>query len=121
MTINQKRRLDDMWRIFCLQKWDYKSVLSGERTDIVHHFIGKRNEAVRWYIPNGIPLTHEEHQFLECNEREEQNAILIEKLGTVWYEDLIKQSNRIAKYLNVELIKAHLKGEMPHYIDGWYL
>lgn len=46
-----------------------RSILSGQPTEVAHHHIKKStSNSLRYYLPNLIPLTHEEHRILHANE-----------------------------------------------------
>ena len=74
-----------------------KSILSGEPTEVAHHFIKKsKSTALRYYLPNLIPLTHKEHLRLHCNESY-WSGVIIKKKGIEWFKDLEKKKNQIVK------------------------
>ena len=121
MTAAQIKELDALFQKQVLEDWEHISILSGEKAEVVHHFIGRRKKATRWYKPNGIPLTDAEHKQLEYNDRKQLEGEIIKRLGTIWHERLLKQSNRTAKYLDHQKVKDHLQKNTKNYIDNWYV
>jgi len=85
-----------------------------------HHFHGRRNHSVRWWIPNGICLCDAHHT------KERYSAHLnpawfqetmIKIRGPEWLEDLIKRTALIFKWQkHLEEIKLYLKGELEDYL-----
>jgi len=121
MTTSQSHELDKQFQIIGLEMWNGKSVLSGLPATVIHHFYGRRNEATRWYLPNAIALTHEEHMRLHDEEKKGMEDAIIVRLGTLWFENLRRVSNRTAKYFTYEDVLAHLKGQSKHYLKDWYV
>jgi hypothetical protein len=121
MTNSQSHHLDSLFQEVGLQRWKGKSIISGSPATVVHHFYGRRNKATRWYLPNAIPLTHEEHMRLHSEETELMENIIISKLGTIWFEELRKTAQRTAKYFTYEEVLAHLQGKTEHYLKNWYV
>lgn len=121
MTKTQEKKLDAFFQQAGMHRCKGLSVLSGKPAEVVHHFVGRRNKATRWYLPNAIPLTDDEHKYLEYCERREQSELVIQRLGTYWYDELMYQANRPAKYLEYETVLAHLRGECDNYIPTWYV
>lgn len=121
MSPGQENKLDRWFQQVGLQRFGGKSVISGQPAVVVHHFYGRRNKATRWYLPNAIPLTHEEHMRLHSEETELMENIIIAKLGTVWFEELRKTANRTAKYFTFSDVWDHLNGETVHYLKDWHV
>lgn len=121
MTAAEHKQLDGLFQEKGLVQFKGKSVLSGKPAEVVHHFYGRRNHATRWFLPNAIALTHEEHMYLH-NEAQEatENAIIV-RLGTLWFENLRKQSNRTAKYYSHADVLEHLEGKSENYLKNWYV
>lgn len=89
-----------------------KSIISGEPTEVAHHWIYKvHSNATRYYIPNGIPITNEEHGTLHGKRPEAlQNQIVIQR-GTAWLEDLERERKKIVKLTSGYLEEALTKLE----------
>ncbi len=92
------------------------SILGG-KAEVIHHFKPKsQGLSVRWYKPNGISLTNDQHQEIHGKNRAKLEKAIIEKLGDKWIKDVRIQSTRIVKYPNEEAIINHIKGEIKNYI-----
>lgn len=83
-----------------------------------HHYIGRRNRATRWYLPNGFCLSALRHtmgvQSAHENPEWFRNEAL-NKRGQEWLDDIIKQSNKMFKGTYEEVL-AYLNGETDNYI-----
>jgi 5-methylcytosine-specific restriction endonuclease McrA len=81
----------------------------GERLVTVgHHFISKKNSlALRFYIPNIIPICKECHSLVHCQPHLVEPKICF-KLGTEWYEDLMETKRQGVKF-NLEWIETQYK------------
>lgn len=74
-----------------------RSILSGAETQVAHHHVHKsKSSALRYYIPNLIPLTHSEHLALHNNESFYASKI-VQIRGIEWFEDIEKKKNEIVK------------------------
>jgi hypothetical protein len=90
----------------------------GGKTDVIHHFVPKSHGlSIRWYVPNGIPLTNEQHRDIHGKNRAVLEKEIILRLGRKWRSDLRMQQNKIAKYLNFESVKSHINGEIENYVN----
>jgi len=70
--------------------------LLGGKTEVVHHFISKGagGDKLRWYEPNGIPLTNAQHQAIHGKYRKEYEDRIIAIKGQAWLNDLYRQLNQ---------------------------
>lgn len=69
-------------------------LLTDEPTQVAHHHVHKsKSNALRYYIPNLIPLTHTSHLALHMNESYWASKI-VQIRGIAWFEELerIKQT-----------------------------
>lgn len=74
-----------------------KCVLTGQPTQVAHHHIKKsKSTALRYYLPNLVPLTHQAHLRLHCDETF-WSSKLVEIYGIEWFQDLEKKKNTIVK------------------------
>ena len=74
-----------------------RSILSGAPTEVAHHHVHKsKSLALRYYIPNLIPLTHAEHQALHHNESYWASKI-VRIRGVKWFDDLERKKNQRVK------------------------
>jgi len=93
-----KERKDQQWRKEVKDLYGDRCVICGskERTNI-HHYIGRRNLAVRWYPPNGVPLCPSHHvygiQSAHQNPLWFQDKMIVLR-GQYWLDDLRNQSNK---------------------------
>jgi len=71
--------------------------LTGAPTEVAHHFVKKsKSNALRYYIPNLIPLSHAAHQALHNNESY-YSGLLIQRRGLAWFEDIEREKRRPMK------------------------
>ena len=94
---NKKVRLrskaDKLWFEAVMKQWNYKSVVSGQPAQQVHHFFPKGQYGhLRYDLDNGIPLTTVEH----FNHHHRGDPLIhqqiIEKRGKKWYNKLRKKA-----------------------------
>ncbi len=72
-------------------------LLSGAPTEVAHHHIKKsESSALRYYIPNLIPLTHKAHQALHAHETVYSSRIVAIK-GLDWWHDIEREKRRDVK------------------------
>ena len=72
-------------------------LLTGGPTEVAHHHVKKsKSNALRYYIPNLIPLTHAAHQALHHNEGYWCSKIVQIK-GIEWWEDIEREKRRDMK------------------------
>lgn len=112
MTKSQRHNLDKLYQAVGVQK---ACVISGMKATVVHHFIGRRNKATRWYLPNAVPLTHEHHLHAHAHPLGFEKY-MIQKRGYKWYDNLRKQANKIAKNIQYQNVIDHLSGKREHYL-----
>lgn len=71
--------------------------LTGAPTEVAHHFVKKsKSNALRYYIPNLIPLTHAAHQALHANESY-YSGLIIQQRGLAWFEDIEREKRKTMK------------------------
>lgn len=118
MTESQSRDLDQYFQDRLLQKYKEISLLGGKAT-VIHHFKHKTGGySLRWYVPNGIPLSLEQHNNFHGAKRNEMEGMVYAIKGRSWKVDLINQSKRIVKLyqLNFSKVKDHIDGLEENYI-----
>lgn len=72
-------------------------IFTGEPTEVAHHAIKKStSSALRYYLPNLIPLTHKAHLRLHCDEIT-WTGRLIQMKGMEWWEDLERERRKPMK------------------------
>lgn len=122
MTKNEIKKLDNLWRkkvieyygVNCTIQECYKSLEKGINT---HHFIGRRNRALRWYIPNGIPLCPGCHTFKAQSAHQDSpwfTDYMRSFRGDDWHKDLTGRRNTIFKG-TYEQVYKYLIGEAETY------
>lgn len=74
-----------------------RSILSGEPTEVIHHRIKKsESNYLRYYLPNGVPLTNTEHDAIHSRGKSIEldiDAIM----GEEWCNDLREKRKNICK------------------------
>lgn len=85
-----------------------------------HHFHGRRNHSVRWWIPNGVPLCDNHHiknKFSAHLNPAWFQKTMVEIRGEEWLEDLIQRTAKIFHWQkHLEEIKRYLNGELEDYL-----
>ena len=72
-------------------------IFTGEPTEVAHHAIKKSTaSALRYYLPNLIPLTHKAHLRLHSDEIT-WTGRLIQIKGMEWWEDLERERRKPMK------------------------
>lgn len=72
-------------------------LLTGAPTEVAHHHVKKsESNALRYYIPNLIPLTHKAHTALHCHETLYSSKIVAIK-GLDWWADIEREKRRAIK------------------------
>ena len=116
MTNEQIKELDALFQNTILRR-NPTSWLGG-KAEVVHHFItkGAGGLSTRWFLPNGIPLTNEQHQDIHGKNRNQlEEAIQIHK-GNCWRKILTARANVIAKDVSFEKVKGYLLGTEADYL-----
>lgn len=115
LTRSRIARLDRLFQEQCLKDANYISLLGG-RAEVVHHYKGRDDLALRWYKPNGIPLTNEQHNAIENTDRNMLESEIQRIKGKGWQMQVINQERRTAKNLNSAAIEAHIMGLADNYL-----
>ena len=94
------KKADKLYQIKMIKEQPY-SVISGEPTEVIHHFIPKgQSNSLRYNALNGVPLTNGEH----CRHHKSGDpeiVLTIEKTrGQEWVEYL-QQTRRIICKFNI--------------------
>lgn len=72
-------------------------LLTGAPTEVAHHHVKKsESNALRYYLPNLIPLTHKAHIALHSHETLYSSKIVAIK-GLDWWHDLEREKRREMK------------------------
>lgn len=119
MTKKEIKELDNLWAKMVKNDAGLKCELSGECNCQLHphHYIGRRNRATRWYLPNGVCLSASRHTMSIWSAHQNPEWFRQEMLqirGDKWLEDIIKQSSKVCK-TDFDTVKAYLGGELDNY------
>lgn len=91
-----RRQNDALFQEIC-KKLNPVSVISGQPTEVIHHLVKKsHSNFLRYYIPNGIPLTNQEHDSLHNKGNSVELEISV-KIGQERLADLNSKKNTICK------------------------
>lgn len=111
-----RNKCDSLLTPIIKQMYPY-CLLTGEPTEVAHHAIKKStSSALRYYIPNLVPLTHKAHMRLH-NDEILWTGRLIALKGLDWWHDLEEKKKETVKtdvhwYMeNYERLKALLTRE----------
>jgi len=85
-----------------------------------HHFYGRRNRAMRWYIPNGVCLCDYHHTNGKWSAHKNpawfQNK-MVKIRGEEWLEELIQRASIVFHWQKfLPEIKEYLKNERSDYL-----
>jgi len=87
---------------------------SGEMCQLhPHHYVGRKNRATRWYLPNGICLCASHHTMGIRSAHQDPEWFrgeILKVRGKDWLKDIVNQSNKVFKGTYEQVI-AHLTGE----------
>lgn len=121
MTIAEVKKLRAEWKTIILKKYGYNSILGGVAVD-VHHFIpSSRGIAFDFWLPNGIPLTREQHSILHSSDKRAEGYIehINAVKGQQWDLDLKKRAIQFstgAKDIQYNKVKDYLNNLSEDYI-----
>ena len=83
-----KKKADKLYQIRLIEQKPV-SIISGQATEVIHHFIRKSQSAnLRYDYANGVPLTNKEHCQHHLSGDPSIVADIIKAYGREWYEDL---------------------------------
>ena len=116
VTKEQIKTLDRMWQEKVLNNSKHISLL-GCTADVGHHWISKGagGFSLRWFIPNGIPLNHTQHDVIHNKGAEELKELIKNIKGKEWENILAKQRMKCVKYIEYKEIVKHINGETSKY------
>ena len=107
----EKRLRDQADKLFqvALIKMKPVSVVSGEPTEVIHHFVPKaQSNNLRYDEKNGVPLTHAEHFAHHTKGDPDIVTTIVKVNGVKWYNDLQIRRRIICK-LNVGYLEEVIK------------
>jgi len=86
-----------------------RSVVSGQPTQVIHHFVPKsQSNNLRYDWDNGVPLTNSEHFTHEKKRDPTVSGACIKEYGQAWFDDL-QARRRIIRKLNITYLKEVIK------------
>jgi predicted restriction endonuclease len=110
--IVKKSTLDKLWSLKIKERAGFKCEICGTTENLnSHHIIGRRNHAVRWFLPNGICLCVQHHMgSLSAHQNSPWfMAELVRIRGVDSINDLMIKAREIFKWKkNTEEIKEQL-------------
>lgn len=125
MTKKEIKDLDKLFSKKVKEEAGEKCEITGNEEDYndecqlhPHHFVGRRNRATRWYLPNGILLSASKHKLSLWSAHENPEWFrgqMLDIRGKKWLDDVIKQSNKVFKG-NYETVLKYLNGEIDNYV-----
>ena len=86
-----RRKADDLLQDYIRAKYgkDYCLNCGSEYVQVGHHFVAKKNSnALRYYLPNIIPLCNKCHSLITCQPHLVEPRICF-TFGEDWYENLM--------------------------------
>jgi len=96
-TVKKMRAKCDKLLTPIIKKLYPQCIFTGEPTQVAHHAIKKStSSALRYYLPNLIPLTNQSHLRLHSDEIL-WTGKLIQVKGMDWWEDLMEKKNVYTK------------------------
>jgi len=120
MTKKNIKKLDALWSAHVKAEAGYKCELCGKNANECqlhgHHFIGRRNRATRWFLPNGIALCASHHTLSIWSAHENPEwfrSQMLDIRGMKWLKELITQSNKIFKGTMKEVLE-HYAGKKDY-------
>jgi len=120
LTKGQIKKLDRLWQKKVLTSLGGRSVLGG-MAEVAHHFKtkGAHGFYLRWYIPNGIPLTNEQHQRIHGKDGKMIEDEIYEIKGQEWSRGLSTycghRKTGLLNPIRYEDVIRHLNGEIKYY------
>ena len=102
------KKADKLYQLWLIREKP-KSYVSGQPTEVIHHFVYKsQSNNLRYDFKNGTPLTHREHSRHHLSGDFSIHGDIQKKMGTKWYDDLQLRRRPICK-LNVGYLEEVIK------------
>lgn len=121
MTKTEINKLDRIWKQKVFENAIWRCELSGLTPAVAqlhpHHYVGRRNRATRWYLPNGICLSASMHTMgvkSAHGDPEYFRKIILDIRGQLWLNDLVKQSNKVCKS-SYQTVLDYFEGKTDNY------
>jgi len=84
----------------------------------VHHYVGRRNRACRWYIPNGVCLCSGCHTMSLWSAHQNPEWFrgqIMERRGDIWLKDIWQQMNKTFKGTYEDVLE-HYEDKTKNYV-----
>jgi len=102
-----RNKADKLYQVKLIEKKP-RSVVSGEPTEVIHHYIRKsQSNNLRYDYENGIPLTNKEHCQLHLSGDPDIIARILKANGQEWHDDL-QARRRIPQKLNKSYLEEKI-------------
>jgi hypothetical protein len=111
-------KLDSLWSKKVKELSGYRDQLTGGAGKESHHFITRTNRALRWWLPNGICLSVENHTGNTFSAHKSPKAFkeaIRRRRGEDWYKEIMQRKNRIFKGSYGDVLD-YLNGEANDYL-----
>ena len=93
-----RKEADKLWFQVVMERYHWKSLVSGKPATQVHHFFPKSLYGhLRYDLDNGIPLTQGEHFAHHHRGDPTIHQTIIKKKGRKWYEKLLHKAHHTHK------------------------
>ena len=114
MKKSLRSKLDKLWGQKIHERGRCE-ICDSTRTLQAHHIYGRRNGAVRWYVPNGCLLCAGCHKFSQLSAHESPLWFaekILELRGQAWLDDLKARRNGSGKFTDADF--ERLKQEIEN-------
>ena len=105
---------DRLWSQFIRKRAMQHCEFCGNYGSEAHHIIGRRNNAVRWDIDNGIYLCHTCHAEVAHGDPAEFGMYLAENVDLERLERLNEKATKVDRTRDMEDIISYLRGLVEH-------
>lgn len=121
MTKAEIKRMDTLWSQRVKEDAGNKCEVCGRPKGAVqlhsHHFIGRRNRSLRWWLPNGVCLCAEHHKLSLWSAHENPEWFreqMLDIRGAKWVKDLRRRERGIFKGV-CSKVKDYLDNKIKDY------
>jgi len=117
MTKGEINKLDKLYQQTLMEAYDNNSILGGE-AHLIHHYFSRTALSLRWWFPNGIPLSTEQHNIVHSSDLRAKPMIhrIVEIKSPDWSLELGRRKHTIVKNLTYNKVLKYLNGEIEDYI-----
>ena len=112
----QNKMLDRLYQQTVIELNKGQSLLGG-KAEVAHHFYHRwKGLALRYWLPNSVLLTHEQHLEIHSKNRKEIEQQIIKIKGKEWKYNLERRQNLVVKNLDPKKVIMYLEGKLSDYI-----